>query len=204
MLSFKEKRAIQKDIKSNYELLEAEKGFKAKRELQKAIKELYAKLSGTAPVEASEVASSGHKYGMQFRPYNADPALSDVERVNLILAEDMSAEDKAKYGDSAKHGILVTKEKLSEDFVTTHQLTDLDAPTDNSFLDKGDELDTKLGFWSKVVNNTFPKDAMGLTSEDVRDTERYKEAKKNSEYYFKLLRNYNDKNKENIKKYNKE
>lgn len=52
MLSFKEKRAIQKDIKANYELLEAEKGFKAKRELQKAIKELYAKLSVDTKPEA--------------------------------------------------------------------------------------------------------------------------------------------------------
>ena len=52
MLSFKEKRAIQKEIKAKYEALESTKGFKAKRELQKAIKELYLKLEVKAePIE---------------------------------------------------------------------------------------------------------------------------------------------------------
>jgi len=44
MLGFKEKRAIQKEIKALYKSLDSESGFKAKRALQKQIKELYAKL----------------------------------------------------------------------------------------------------------------------------------------------------------------
>ncbi|MFT7880450.1 MAG: hypothetical protein ABXS91_08660 [Sulfurimonas sp.] len=53
MLSFKEKRAIQKEIKAHYENLgSGELGFKAKREVQKAIKDLYVKLGEKADLEA--------------------------------------------------------------------------------------------------------------------------------------------------------
>lgn len=78
MLSFKEKRAIQKRIKTLYSELEGAKGFKEKRELQKSIKEEYLKLSVDTPEEGSSTVT--YVITPAQYPNNNEILVKDLER----------------------------------------------------------------------------------------------------------------------------
>jgi len=96
MLGFKEKRAIQKEIKAKYAELEAEKGFKAKREIQKAIKGLYIKLGGDGEkLSKSEITTQSSQLAMNLT------RIKDTEKLETFTDFTLAEELVQRYLDEA-------------------------------------------------------------------------------------------------------
>lgn len=67
------------------------------------------------------------------------------------------------------------------------------------FLEVSKQYDDQLNFWSDKLNS-FPKLPNGLIPDDVKSTPEYKNARKMYDFYFKLYRELNKSNKENMKR----
>jgi len=101
MLGFKEKRAIQKEIKIKYAELEAEKGFKAKREIQKAIKGLYVKLGGDGEkLSEREIMAQSNQLAMNLT------RIKDTEKFETFTDFTLAEELVQRYLDEAPAMVL--------------------------------------------------------------------------------------------------
>jgi len=63
-------------------------------------------------------------YGLQARPFSADPALSS-HGVNFIPLEEVSDESITSLGRAVRHGVISTVEPLSDDVIQKHELVDI-------------------------------------------------------------------------------
>jgi len=71
------------------------------------------------------------QYGLQARPFSADPQLSRCKWTNIEL--NPSDEMKSEFGVAIRHGVLETEEKLDSEFIAKHELVDLSLLKESSW-----------------------------------------------------------------------
>jgi len=72
----------------------------------------------------TETKREVYQYGLQARPFNADPALSSYS-INFIPLEEVSDEAITSLGRAVRHGIISTTEPLSDEVIQKHELIDI-------------------------------------------------------------------------------
>jgi hypothetical protein len=71
------------------------------------------------------------QYGLQARPFSADPQLSCCKITGIEL--NPSDEQKKEFGVAIRHGIIETENKLDSEFVAKHELVDLSLLKESSW-----------------------------------------------------------------------
>ena len=71
-------------------------------------------------------------YGLRARPFGADPYLARCGCLKGVA--DATEEQKNDFGANVRHGVFITTEALSEEFIKNHELVDLQALSGESWI----------------------------------------------------------------------
>jgi len=66
-----------------------------------------------------------YTYGLSARPFGSDSSLMSLWKEKYIEPEDVSTSYKRKYGKKVHYGVLITPERLTEEFIKAHELKPL-------------------------------------------------------------------------------
>jgi hypothetical protein len=73
-----------------------------------------------------------YRYGLQARPFSADPQLANANWKTIVTSDKIDEALKGQLGNAVRHGIMITSTKLDDEFIAKHELVDIKA-----FLNSG-------------------------------------------------------------------
>ncbi len=101
------------------------------------------------------------KYGLRARPFNSDPALANkCGNFNHLLPDEIAIKFPKvleAIGDNARHGMIVLNVRLEDEFISKHELIDINKLINKEWLEALKVIDylIKKNSYNKFQTDSF-------------------------------------------------